>query len=113
MALTADILAILDRALLPEGFQRLPSEPPHTRWWKRITLPSDSDRFAAVIIDVIPGRQLGQFTVVPDLRLDMKPLAPQNAPAVFQGTIHDWVHRHLAMYPTLAEIEDFYHREAA
>ena len=114
MAATADIRNILEKSLIPQGFAELPSPGLRaTKWWSRIPLPSDAERFAVLIITVVPGRRLGTFTVIPDIRLDHKPFAPQNTPTQFTGSIHDWVHLHLAMIPTLVEIEDFYIREAA
>lgn len=112
MAATADIRNILEKSLVPEGFSELPSPGSRaTKWWKQIPLPTNPERHAALIITVVPGRQLGQFTVIPDIRLDTRPFAEQTRPAQFTGTIHDWVHQHLAMIPTLVEIEDFYMRE--
>jgi hypothetical protein len=111
MAATADIRKILDRVLPEAGFTELPSGGTATRWWKHIRLASDPDRSAVVIVTILPGRRLGEFTIVPDLRLDTLPFSPQNAPAVFTGSLPDWLDRQLAFYPALAEIEDFYHRE--
>lgn len=113
MAQTADIRNILEKALLPAGFAELPSPGTQTtKWWKHIDLPSDSQRSGALVITIVPGRRLGQFTIIPVLRLDSRPLAPEVTPTVFQGTIHDWLLHQCAMYGTLLEIEDFYHREA-
>jgi hypothetical protein len=112
MAATADIRNILEKVLIPEGFAELPSPGLRaTKWWKQIPLPSNPERHAALIITVIPGRRLGDFTVIPDIRLDAKRFAEQNRPSTFFGSLHDWVHLHLGTMPVLCEIEDFYNRE--